>query len=65
MEDNEKRKAIWLTNVSLSKTHELRAKLNNGQPPDPEILKSYEPVTIASVLKLYLLELPGTNPFDC
>jgi len=61
MEDNDKRKAIWLTNVSLPKTHELRAKLNNGQPPDPEILKSYEPAVIASVLKLYLLELPGSS----
>lgn len=61
MEDNEKRKAMWLTNVSLSKTHELRAKLNTGQPPDPEILEAYEPATIASVLKLYLLELPGTK----
>jgi hypothetical protein len=59
MEDNEKRRAVWLTNVPLRKTHELRAKLNNGQPPDPEILTSYEPPVIASVLKLYFLELPG------
>ena len=61
IEDNEKRKAVWLTNVSLPKTHELRAKLNNGQAPDPEVLKPYEPAVIASVLKLYLLELPGSK----
>jgi len=60
LENDEKRKGIWLTNVPLVKTHELRAKINNGQIPDPEILAGYEVPIIASVLKLYLLELPGT-----
>ena len=61
LEDDEKRKAVWLTNVPLPKTHELRAKLNNGKVPDPEILKEYDITIVAAALKLYLLELPG-NP---
>ena len=61
LEDDEKRKAVWLTNVPLPKTHELRAKLNNGKVPDAEILKEYDITVVAAVLKLYLLELPG-NP---
>jgi hypothetical protein len=50
-----------LSNVPLAKTHELRAKINDGKNPEPEILKTYEPAVLAAVLKLYLLELPGIN----
>jgi hypothetical protein len=63
LENDDKRKAVWLTTVPLRKTHELRSKINNGNSPDPEILKEYDPTVIASVLKLYLLELPGILPF--
>jgi RhoGAP domain len=42
----------------LGKIHELRAKVNNGKAPDPEILREYDPTVIAALLKLYLLELP-------
>jgi hypothetical protein len=59
LEDLEKKKAVWLANVPLGKTHELRAKINNGKSPDLEILKTYDATIVASVLKLYLLELPG------
>jgi hypothetical protein len=59
LEDADKRKAVWLTNVPLGKTHELRAKINNGKTPDAEILSTYDAAVIASALKLYLLELPG------
>ena len=59
MADDEKRKAVWTTHVPLGKIHELRAKINNGKPPDIEVLKTYDPAVIAAVLKLYLLELPG------
>src|SRR5208282_2911806 len=58
LENDEKRRAVWLTNVPLAKTHELRAKINNGKNPDREVLKEYDPAVIASALKLYLLELP-------
>lgn len=60
LEDDEKRKAVWLANVPLGKTHELRAKINNGQNPDAAVLDNYEPTVIAAAVKLYLLELPGT-----
>jgi hypothetical protein len=33
--------------------------INNGQPVPPEVLEKYEIPVVASVLKLYLLELPG------
>lgn len=59
LEDDNKRKAVWLTHVPLGKTHELRAKINNGKIPDAEVLKEYDATVIAAVLKLYLLELPG------
>jgi hypothetical protein len=59
LEDDDKRKAVWLTHVPLGKRHELRAKINNGKTPDAEVLKEYDATVIAAVLKLYLLELPG------
>jgi len=65
LEDDEKRKAVWLTNVPLPTTHELRAKLNNGKSPDAAILREYDITIVAAVLKLYLLELPGTLFFSC
>jgi hypothetical protein len=63
LEDNEKRKAVWLANVPLGKTHELRAKINDGKTPDKDVLAEYDPSVVASALKLYLLELPGTFLF--
>ena len=63
LEDDEKRKAVWLANVPLPKTHELRAKLNNGKTPDAETLREYDITIVAAVLKLYMLELPGTHFF--
>lgn len=59
LENDDKRKAVWLTNVPLAKIHELRAKINNGKTPDPEVLKEYDVSIVASALKLYFLELPG------
>ena len=64
LEDNEKRKAVWLVNVPLGKTHELRAKINDGKTPDKDVLAEYDPSVVASALKLYLLELPGTFLFS-
>jgi len=61
LEDDDKRKAVWLANVPLAKTHELRAKINNGKNPDAEILDNYDPTVIAAAVKLYLLELPGIS----
>ncbi|CCE62657.1 hypothetical protein TPHA_0D00130 [Tetrapisispora phaffii CBS 4417] len=64
--DNDKvRISIWISPVKLNLTHELRAILNRKQFQDEgeiiELLKQskYEPSTVASVLKIYLLELPN------
>lgn len=63
--DNDKiRVSTWTNPVKLSLTHQLRNTLNKTQfKEDDEILKlfkegSYDPSTIASVLKIFLLELP-------
>lgn len=58
------RTAVWTVPVKLSLTHQLRSLLNERQfQTDSEVLeviKNYngEPSTVASVLKIYLLELP-------
>ncbi|KAI1906351.1 Rho-GTPase-activating protein 8 [Ophidiomyces ophidiicola] len=60
LEGDEARRAIWLHEVPLSATHHLRNALNNGQLAPPDLLDRYEIPVIASVLKLYLLELPDS-----
>jgi hypothetical protein len=42
----------------LAKSHQLRDEINNGKPIAPDTLEKYEVHVVASVLKLYLLELP-------
>jgi hypothetical protein len=64
MEGDEARRGIWLVEVPLPLTHRLRAEINNGKPVSPEILERYEIPIVASVLKLYLLELPGKSCLD-
>lgn len=59
LEGDEARRGIWLVDVPLHLTHRLRDEINNGKPVTPEILEKYEIPIVASVLKLYLLELPG------
>lgn len=61
MEGDEARRGVWLVEVPLPVTHRLREEINNGKPVNPEILERYEIPIVASVLKLYLLELPGTS----
>lgn len=63
MEGDKARRGIWLVDVPLHLTHRLRDEINNGKPVTPEILEKYEIPIVASVLKLYLLELPGQPPF--
>jgi RhoGAP domain len=58
LEGDEIRRAIWLVDVSLVKTHLLRAQINDGKPITHEVLEKFEIPVIASALKLYLLELP-------
>jgi hypothetical protein len=46
--------------VPLGATHHLRQALNDGKPIAVETLEQYEIPIVASVLKLYLLELPDS-----
>jgi hypothetical protein len=60
LEGDEARRGVWLVEVPLAQTHKLRAKVNNGKPPALETFADFDIPTVASLLKLYLLELPGT-----
>ena len=63
LEGDELRRSVWLVEVPLHQTHRLRDTLNTGKPFPLETLEPFEIPIIASVLKLYLLELPGK--FSC
>ncbi|KPI45944.1 Rho-GTPase-activating protein 8 [Cyphellophora attinorum] len=73
LEGDEARRSIWLVDVPLAATHHLRNQLNHhNQTPENgsssssankiprEVLERYEIPIVASVLKLYLLELPDS-----
>ncbi|KAI9849049.1 MAG: hypothetical protein M1838_000303 [Thelocarpon superellum] len=60
MEGDEARRGIWLVDVPLAATHHLRNAINNGKAIPNELLERYEIPIVASVLKLYLLELPDS-----
>lgn len=61
LEGDEARRGVWLHEVPLSQTHKLRALVNNGKPPALETFADFDIPTVASLLKLYLLELPGMS----
>lgn len=61
LEGDEARRGIWLVDVPLAATHHLRNAINNGKAPSTEVLEKYDVPIVASVLKLYLLELPGES----
>lgn len=61
LEGDEARRNIWIVDVPLREIHKLRYVLNTGKPFNTEILGSYDLPIITSVLKLYLLELPGLS----
>ena len=60
LEGDEARRGIWVVDVPLAATHHLRSQINNGKQPPMELLDKYEIPIVASVLKLYLLELPDS-----
>lgn len=62
LEGDEARRGIWLHNPPLTQTHQLRNALNNSKVDYREVLPKFEIPIVASVLKLYLLELPGLFP---
>jgi hypothetical protein len=59
LEGDEARRGIWLVDVPLAATHHLRSAINTGKAIPHDLLDRYEIPIVASVLKLYLLELPG------
>jgi hypothetical protein len=59
LDGDEARRGVWLVDVPLSQTHKLRALVNNGKPVNSEIFADFDIPTVASLLKLYLIELPG------
>ncbi|RMZ90877.1 hypothetical protein DV736_g1899, partial [Chaetothyriales sp. CBS 134916] len=60
LEGDDLRRSIWLVDVPLAATHHLRSQINHGGPIPREVLERYEIPIVASVLKLYLLELPDS-----
>lgn len=63
LEGDEARRGVWLLDVPLAETHKLRARINNGKAISQEVLADYDIPTVASLFKLYLLELPGKSDF--
>lgn len=59
LEGDEARRGVWLVEVPLAQVHKLRSKLNNGKAPSMDVFADFDIPTVASLLKLYLLELPG------
>lgn len=59
LEDDEAMRGVWLVDVPLAQTHRLRSRVNDGKPVSPEAFVGFDVPTVASLLKLYLLELPG------
>lgn len=62
LEDDEKMRGVWLVDVPLAQTHRLRSMVNTGRAVSPEAFEGFDIPTVASLLKLYLLELPGEPP---
>lgn len=57
---DETRQQVWLKQVPLQLTHELRASINHGKAIERRILSEYDPAIVAASFKLYLLELPDS-----
>ncbi|GAB7355187.1 hypothetical protein MBLNU459_g5744t1 [Dothideomycetes sp. NU459] len=60
LEGDEARRSIWIVDVPLAATHHLRNAINSEKGIPRDMLEKYEIPIVASVLKLYLLELPDS-----
>lgn len=60
LDNDQVRLGVWTVSVPLNNTHRLRKKLNTGRQFSKEILQNFEAPIVASVLKLYLVELPDS-----
>lgn len=59
-DSNVERRKAWIYDVPLATTHQLRSSINSvpsDMPIDPAIFDKYDPPVIASLVKLWLLEL--------
>lgn len=61
LEGDEARRGVWLVDVPLAQTHKLRARLNDAKTFAPDVFTEFDVPTVASLLRLYLLELPGKS----
>jgi hypothetical protein len=57
MHDIEK-KVVWTTSLPLDRVHAARAEINTSKPITRETLEKFDLLLLASLLRLYLLELP-------
>ncbi|KAK5993179.1 Rho-GTPase-activating protein 8 [Cladobotryum mycophilum] len=60
LEGDEARRGVWLVDVPLAQTHRLRVRINDGKPVPSDVFDDFDVPTVASLLKLYLLELPDS-----
>lgn len=63
-ETDEARQKVWVRQVPLHLSHQLREAINNGKPVQKSVLEQFDPAIVASTLKLYLLELPDSLVFS-
>ncbi|CEP13185.1 hypothetical protein [Parasitella parasitica] len=49
---------IWTASLPLDRIHAARAEINSNKPITAEILQRFDIILLASLLRLYLLELP-------
>lgn len=59
LDGDEARRGVWLVEVPIAQTHRLRAKISNDGAVSQEVFSDFDIPTVASLLRLYLLELPG------
>lgn len=59
LEGDEARRGVWLVDVPLAQTHKLRALVNDGKSFSQDVFSEFDIPTVASLLRLYFLELPG------
>ncbi|KAL7319023.1 Rho-GTPase-activating protein 8 [Mucor circinelloides] len=55
---DEEKNVVWTASLPLDRVHAARAEINTSKPATHESLQKYDLLLIASLLRLYLLELP-------
>ncbi|KAL9538123.1 hypothetical protein MBANPS3_011176 [Mucor bainieri] len=55
---DEEKNVVWTASLPLDRVHAARAEINTSKPITCESLKKFDLLLLASLLRLYLLELP-------